>query len=179
MSKIRKIAVFISHIYGDYQREVCQGVIDKATQYGYHVDVFTSNDEKILGKYSTGEFDVLRIPNPSSYDGAIISSNTYLVPELGQQIIEALQSWDCPVIDINTTVSPFPRVLLDNNSAIADLVKHLVSVHGLHNICYLGNTIEFYFSCAREARYKEAMDACGLTDRIQIVEADYSRESIC
>jgi len=179
MSRIRKIAVFISHIYGDYQRNVCQGVIDKATEYGYHVDVFTSNDERILGKYSTGEFDVLRIPNPESYGGAIISSNTYLVPELGQQIIDALQKWNCPVIDINSTVSPFPRVLLDNNAAIADLVKHLATVHELRRICYLGNTVEWYFSCARESHYKEAMDSLGLSDNVRMFEADYSREGIC
>ena len=87
MSRIHKIAVFISHIYGEYQRNLCQGVIDKATEFGYHVDIFVSNDEKILGQYASGESGVLKIPNPSTYDGALLSSGTYLVPELKQNVI--------------------------------------------------------------------------------------------
>ena len=35
----KKLAVFISHIYGDYQTDVIHGVIERAGEYGYRVDV--------------------------------------------------------------------------------------------------------------------------------------------
>ncbi len=178
MARIHKIAVFISHIYGDYQRDVCQGVIDKALEYGYHVDIFTSNDENVLGKYATGESGILRIPNPSSYEGVLLSSSTYLVPELKEEIIRTLQSWDCPVIDINSVPSPFPGVLLDNNSPIEKLVQHLFTVHSLRDIFYLGNSDKAYISNSREYHYTNAMTFLGLPSHIKVKNITYSVESI-
>lgn len=178
MSRIRKIAVFVSHIYGDYQRNLCQGVIDKATEFGYNVDIFVSNDENILGKYATGESGILRIPNPSTYDGVIVSSGTYLVPALRDKVIETLKGWNCPVIDINATESPFPRILLDNNTPIADLVVHFASVHNLTNIAYLGNTVEAELSLTREKHYNKAMTFLGLGSKLISAQADYTAEGI-
>lgn len=178
MSKIHKIAVFISHIYGDYQRNLCQGVIDKATEFGYYVDIFASNDENILGKYATGESGILDIPNPATYDGVILSSGTYLVPELCSRVIETLKGWNCPVIDINSMQSPFPSVLLDNNTPVADLVAHLFKIHELKNICYLGCTSEQRISEAREYYYTKAMNTLGLSAHINSAWSDYSLEGI-
>lgn len=179
MSKIHKIAVFISHIYGDYQSNLCQGVIDKATEFGYHVDIFNSNDEKVLGKYATGESSVLQIPNPSTYDGVILSSGTYLVRELMDHVIETLREWNCPVIDINSATSPFPTVLFDNNSPVADLVTHLATTHKLTKISYLGHSVEKQISYARESHYTRAMLNMGLSAHINVANCDYSRSSLC
>ena len=179
MARIHKIAVFISHIYGDYQREVCQGIIDKATSYGYHVDIFTTNDEQILGNYSTGEFGVLKIPNSRVYDGVILSSGTYyLVPELGQKIVDTLRTWNCPVVDVNTIDSPFATVLLDNNAAIKDLIKHLAVEHSYSRIFYLGSSVENTISDLRCVYYSDSMKELGLSDNVRSASADYSIEGI-
>lgn len=179
MSRIHKIAVFISHIYGDYQSKLCQGIIDKATEFGYRVDIFNSNDEEILGKYTTGESSVLKIPNPVTYDGVITSSGTYYVRELREKVIETLREWNCPVIDINSPNSPFPTVLLDNNSPIGDLVTHLATAHKLTRICYIGNSQEKQISDSREFHYTRAMLHMGLSSSITIANADYSHVGVC
>ncbi|MCR5255551.1 MAG: GGDEF domain-containing protein [Acetatifactor sp.] len=178
MAKIHTIAVFISHIYGDYQRDLCQGVIDKASQYGYHVDIFVSNDEKVLGNYSKGEFSILKIPNAANYDGVITSTGTYLVKEIKDRIIEELQTWNCPVVDINTAETPFARVLLDNNIATKEIVEHLVKVHNFTRIVYLGCTEEEFVSKEREHYYREAMTDLDLKDHIIYTESDFSQEGI-
>ncbi len=178
MSRVHRIAVFISHIYGDYQRDVCQGIIDKATEYGYHVDIFASNDEVVLGKYSTGEFSILKIPNKEIYDGALVSSGTYLVSELGRKIVDELKTWNCPVIDINSIETPFPQVRLDNNEAIVDIIKHLAMEHHFDRICYLGNSVEEYISNIRLNFYKKAMIELDFKDKILFTESDYSDEGI-
>ncbi len=178
MSRIHKIAVFISHIYGDFQRNVCQGIIDKATQYGYHVDIFTSNDEQVLGKYATGEAGILKIPNASTYDGALLGSSTYLVPELRDEIQRTLKTWNCPIIDIHSTYSPFPGVMLDNNSPFAELVVHLAQTHSLQRIYYLGSSTEWYVSDTRKRFYINAMNELNLSKQIVSARTDYSREGI-
>lgn len=178
MSRIHKIAVFISHIYGEYQRNLCQGVIDKATEFGYHVDIFVSNDEKILGQYASGESSILKIPNPSTYDGVILSSGTYLVSELQQNVITTLQGWNCPVVDINSVQSPFPKVLLDNNAPVEDLVSHLATAHSLKNIYYLGSSVEKEISSYRESYYTQAMLHLKLSSHILVENADFSVSGI-
>lgn len=178
MSRIHRIAVFISHIYGDYQRNLCQGVIDKASEYGYHVDIFVSNDEIILGQYASGESGVLRIPAPSTYDGVILSSGTYLVPELKNKVLSTLQEWHCPVIDINSVPSPFSNVRLDNNSPIRELVSHLATVHSLKKIYYLGNANQPFISNSRESYYVSAMTSLGLSAYIKTAPGGESVESI-
>ena len=35
MYHTKKIGVFVSHIVGEYQRSICQGIIDQASEYGY------------------------------------------------------------------------------------------------------------------------------------------------
>lgn len=179
MSRIHKIAVFISHIYGDFQRNVCQGIIDKATQYGYHVDIFASNDEQVLGQYATGEANILKIPNASTYDGALVSSSTYLVPSLMEEIRRTLKTWNCPVIDIHSTYSPFPGIVLDNNSPFGELVHHLVEEHSLSRIYYLGHSTEWYVSDTRKSFYCNAMRELNLSEYIAVAKTDYSRENIC
>ena len=51
----KKIALFISHIYGEYQRNLSQGIVDKALEYGYQTEVYTSNDGEDLGPRQFGE----------------------------------------------------------------------------------------------------------------------------
>ena len=40
----RKIGVFISHLFGEYQHNLCQGILDTAKEYGYLVEIFASTD---------------------------------------------------------------------------------------------------------------------------------------
>ena len=43
MYQAKKIGIFISHIFGEFQRSLCQGIIDKATEFGYIVEIFSGS----------------------------------------------------------------------------------------------------------------------------------------
>lgn len=176
----KKIGVFISHIMGYYQQNVCQGIIDKALEYGYTAEIFASMDGENLGDYSLGEDSILKIPNFSEFSGVIFASGTYPQSELKDQIaIALLQKCSCPVIDIAENNDIFPSITLENNSTTRELVRHLISVHGDKRICYLGCETESYFSDSREAYYKEAMAEAGLTiGPNDIYTAVYTPESV-
>ena len=160
----KKIGVFISHIMGFYQQNVCQGIIDKALEYGYTAEIFASMDGENLGDYSLGEESILKIPNYDEFSGVIFASSTYPHTELKDQIaITLMQKCSCPVIDIAENNDIFPSITLENNSTTAEIVRHLVSVHGDKRICYLGCETEAYFSDGRENYYRQAMAEAGLT----------------
>lgn len=107
----KKIGVFISHIMGFYQQNVCQGIIDKALEYGYTAEIFASMDGENLGDYSLGEDSILKIPNFEEFSGVIFASTTYPQNDLKDQIaVTLMQKCSCPVIDIAENNDIFPSI---------------------------------------------------------------------
>lgn len=150
MYHTKRIAVFISHIMGYYQKNVCQGIVDKALEYGYLADLFVSLDGENLGSYGTGESSILRLPNFDTYEGVIFASETYVQPELKLELLSTLkESCHCPVIEIAVANQNFPAVALENNHNTGELTTHLIEKHGYRRICYLGCSEEAYFSDSR------------------------------
>lgn len=159
-----KIGIFISHIMGHYQKYICQGIIDKALEYGYTAEIFTTMDGENLGEYGIGEKSIIQLPNYEDYSGIIFASDSYPAEELKKQILHSLQTdCHCPVIEIATVQPHFPAVALENNSMTADLVRHLGTEHGYKRICYLGCSEQPYFSDSRENYYRSAMDELGIS----------------
>lgn len=175
----RKIGVFISHIMGYYQKNVCQGIIDKALEYGYSVEVFASLDGENLGDYERGEENILSIPNYDELSGIIFASDTYRHPDFRQKLYQLLnENRHCPVIEIAAD-SQFPSIRLDNNSTILQLTRHLIQTHACKRICYLGCRKESYFSDIREHYYRQAMEEAGLSvAKSDIFQSFYTRESV-
>lgn len=157
MYHTNKIGVFISHIFGTYQQGVCQGIIDKALEYGYTSEIFTSLDGENLGAYAKGEESILYIPNFDSFDGVIFASDTYISEELKQKILDKLTTLSCPIVEIAVANYHFPTVSLENSSTAKELTEHLIIVHHASRICYLGCSDEAFFSDMRENSYKEAL----------------------
>lgn len=159
----KKIGVFVSHIVGEYQRSICQGIIDKASEYGYCVEIFSSTDEENSGNYRLGEKSILRIPNFDDFCGVIFISSTYVTKELPQLISQTLQAkCSCPILEITQQHGQYPSIALDNDTATGQITEHLIGTHGYQRICYLGNVREKYFSDNRHHAYEQTMARHGL-----------------
>ncbi|MFI3238838.1 MAG: GGDEF domain-containing protein [Lachnospiraceae bacterium] len=179
MKKTHKIAVFISHIYGDFQRGVCDGIIDSAKEYGFHIDFFVSNDEEIIGDYGMGEAGILQIPNLESYDGILLSSSTYLVAPIKHALLRKLSNCTRPIVDISSPFSPFLKIRIDNNTMIGDLVSHIYTIHHKSKIVFLGNSIEHDISYSRQVAYLSAMQTYALdVTNNMILSSDFTKASI-
>lgn len=167
MYHTKKIALFISHIFGDYQRNVCQGVVDQAAEYGFKTEIYaTSSDGEDLGDYGIGEASILRIPNFKNFSGIVMASGTYPAQELKDQIIELIKKkCTCPIVEIADTNTYFPSIVLENNLTTGSLTEHLISVHNYKRICYLGCSAssDHYFSGKRAQAYRNVMIQHGYT----------------
>lgn len=159
MYHAKKIGIFISHIFGDFQRSLCQGIIDKASEFGYVVEIFSSTDGEDVGSYSLGERSILRIPNYDEFLGVCFASGTYLLPSLKENITQTLiEKCNCPIIEITQQKATFPAVVLDNDKAAAQLTEHFITTHHHQRICYLGNSVEREFSKKRFHYYQSIME---------------------
>lgn len=164
MYHTKKIGVFISHIFGYYQKNVCQGIIDQANEFGYSVEIFTSLDGEHIEKHTLGENHILGIPNYDIYCGIIFASGTYLSASLREDIRHFLTDHvSCPIIEITSSTPSFPCVTLENNCVAKELVAHLVHVHHVKRIVYLGSSAESEISIQRFANFSAAMKEEGLS----------------
>ena len=163
MYHAKKIGVFISHIFGAYQQGVCQGIIDRAVEYGYTAEIFTSLDGEIPGSYALGEESILHIPNYGSFDGIIFASDTYISQELRRKILMRLKTLSCPIVEITVKDAHFPAISLENNSTTGDLTAHFLTAHRASRVCYLGCSTEAYISDMRESYYRDALKKQGKT----------------
>ena len=134
----KKIALFISHIYGEYQRNLSQGIIDKALEYGYQTEIYTTNDGEDLGGLTDTEKCLLELPVYSGLSGVIFASGTYSSPIFKTSISDLLKKTGLPVIEVNDTSHDFPNVTMDNNTMFAMIAEHFITMHGASRICYLG-----------------------------------------
>lgn len=176
----KKIGVFISHIIGEFQSSLCQGIIEKASEFGYFVEIFASFDGENIGNYGIGERSILRIPNFDDFSGVIFASGTYPSDDLRERIAKTLQSkCTCPIIEINQKHSFTLSVALDNDSATGQITEHLIGTHHYNRICYLGNTLEPLFSEKRRDSYSQVMSLHNLpvTDA-DIYECTYEEADI-
>lgn len=138
MYHTRKIGVFISHIFGDYQQKLCQGIFDEALEFGYQVEVFASTDGETPGTL-TGEESILQVASCQEFDGIIYASATYLEEKLEQKIRQYLeQKISCPVLFVNQNTELTNNVLLDNHSPFEELAEHFIKVHNSRRLCFLG-----------------------------------------
>lgn len=159
MRKNKKIALFISHIFGEYQRNLCTGIISKAAEYGYHIDIFVSNDGETIEELEQGERSILKIPNFSSYRGVIIASGTYIDSVLKEQIFKSIkENCSCPVLNINQEPSEFYTLSIDNFHPMKELVSHLITTHKYQRISFLANKHDELFSNQRIESYQETMN---------------------
>lgn len=174
----KKIAFFISHIYGDYQRMLTEGVILKAHEFGYPLEIYSTNDGEDLGDYGLGEESVLKIPKFDDIDGVLFASGTYNDMKLRDKIIELLRSHpEIPVIEITEKPSSFTAVTMDNNVAVGELTSHIIKSHKASKVCYLGNANQKYYSDIREKAFRDALKENGLeSDDNNIYLCDESYE---
>lgn len=176
----KRIGIFISHIFGSFQNQLCQGIIDTAQEYGYSTDIFTSMDGESIGYYASGEDSILRIPHFEQISGIIFASDTYLSKELKDSILHTLQEkYTCPVVEVNQQNGTYPAIFLDNNTPALELTEHLIKKHGRTHICYLGNRTENRFSRQRQEVFCHAMEQHQLPlYSHSIYECDYKTEEV-
>lgn len=164
MYQNKKIALFVSHIYGEYQTLLSKGVVRKAAEYGYRTEIYATNDGEDLGTYAKGEESILTLPNFSDIDGVIFASGTYYNQTLCENIRTLLREQkDLRVIEICENPLEFPSVSLENNTTAGELTEHLIREHNAKRICYLGYSQHNYYSELRCVYYEDTMKRHDLT----------------
>lgn len=175
----KKIGLFLSHSFGRYQSELCQGIVDRAKEYGYRVEIYSSTDGEDVGGYGIGEESILEIPDYSHLHGVIFASGTYLSSAVRKKLTDKLQrSCSCPILEICNENNTFPQLCLDNNSVFQMVTVHFLTVHKKKRICYLGSSDHPTLSLLRQNAYQEALRAHGKIDKKMVISCKENPDAI-
>ena len=142
----KTIGVFAEGVRYEFQRKLCQGIIEEAEKEGFNVAI-SSN----YGKYGEnnahffGDQMIWDLPEYEEFAGVILALDTIEDRNSRQMILEHIRkSCDCPVISIREKVEGAVNFLVDNTIGMAGMIRHFIEVHGKKKLCFMSGPESFW-----------------------------------
>lgn len=175
---MKRIAVFIGDISGEYQIEILEAIKREAKSRSIAVFVYTN--AAVFGAnvfYSQGEKNIIYLPELDDYDGIIMAGDTYGIEGMDEELAELLKrEAKCPVVCVRQKDDRFSNVLVDDYTAMCGMVEHFILHHGFKRIAFMTGKLEMYDAQRRLLAYVDTMQKHGLKITPEMVfEGDYWR----
>ncbi len=129
---IKNIAAVISGMDEEYPYHIINGINDFAREHDLNVSYFAAFGGIIDSKdFDFGEFSIYGLPDFSTFDGALLLSNTFANEAVRELIIERVKSAGIPTVIFECDdYEEFYNVNINNYSVMKKLVEHLITDHG-------------------------------------------------
>ncbi len=129
---IKNIAAVVSGMDEEYPYHIINGINDFARVHDLNVSFFASFGGIIDSKdFDLGEFSIYGLPDISTFDGALLLTNTFANEVVRKLIIEKVKSAGIPTVIFECDdYEEFYNVNINNYSVMKKLVEHLITVHG-------------------------------------------------
>lgn len=138
----KRIAVFTNGFSNEFIEHVVTGLQKKAAEDSTDVFVFvtycSSNDNKLQNKC---QLNIFHLPDPATFDGAIMLTNTYNFPDEQERVCARFQRAGVPMLSLEVEVPNMSCIKTENYKGVRDLATHLVEHHHAKKIIFV-NGIE-------------------------------------
>ncbi|MBO4635561.1 MAG: GGDEF domain-containing protein [Clostridiales bacterium] len=138
----KRIAVFTNGFSNEFIEHIVTGLQKKAAEDGVDIFVFvtfcSSNDNELQNKC---QLNLFHLPDPTTFDGAIMLTNTYNFPDEQERVCARFQRVGVPMLSLEVDVPNMSCIKTENYNGIRDLANHLVEHHNAKRILYV-NGIE-------------------------------------
>ena len=157
---MKKIAVFIGDISGEFQIEVLGAIRKEARTRG--IGVFVYANAAVYGSnifYSHGEKNIIYMPCLEDYDGIIVAGDTFGIDDMDEEVAQLLKrEAKCPVVCIRQKDERFSNVVVDDYTAMCTIVEHFIVHHGFKRVCFMTGKLEMYDAQRRLLAYINTMN---------------------
>lgn len=160
----RKIAVYANGWSPDALAQGMTGIRSYAAKEDF--DIFTFMSFASYSEYYTlsqGELNIYDLSRMEDYDGAIVFSNMLNSNETAVSLCKKAVEKGVPVVSIGMEIEGVPSICIRNEEGMHDLVQHLVEVHGVKKVLFMGGTPDHPDSIARLETTRRVMEEHGLT----------------
>ncbi len=168
MNNRKKVAVFVSDMYGAMIRETQAGLNEAAVQKGIKLIYFVSFSDDFsresydqYAEYDKGDIVSFELPNLRDFDAVILISQSF-PKRHAQRLNEILKDIDIPVVNLGGKDENYYSLISDDKGSFSDVVEHVVSVHGCKNVYHLAGPKDRFFTFDRIDAYKEVLTNHGL-----------------
>lgn len=138
----KRIAVFTNGFSNEFVENVVNGLHEKAQADGVDIFVFVSycasNDYELQNKC---QLNIFHLPDPEDFDGAIMLTNTFNIPDEQERVCALFQRAHVPMISFEVEVPGLSCIKSENYKGVRELAIHLVEHHKAKRIIFV-NGIE-------------------------------------
>ena len=162
MAHTKRICILLSRLYKPACRQLLRGMLRQLRCTGYTAVVFQMNEDSGNAKIAQGELNLLHLLRFELFDGVIFAPYTF--SKAYAKVIGSFLTENCsvPLVCVGNEESSGLRVWCDDRAEFAELVRHLIGVHGCKDILCLTGPAELAVSGSRYAGYCDAMQEAGL-----------------
>lgn len=154
-----KIAVILEEIGQSYQSAILDGIAFASEQLGFNVSAFTSfNGEMDTPRHDIGEFNIFNLPDFSSFDGAILLTNTISSKKVVASLLDKIISSGIPAVSIDRDVKQLYHIGIDNTAAMRQITEHMIHEHGFSRFAYISGPAANTESSERLAAFCTVLD---------------------
>lgn len=159
----KKIAVFANGWSNEFLEKVLVGIQTEAA--GHDVDIFVFLTYIFMtdpAPQSMCQLNIMHLPKPEDFDGAIVLANTFNTPNEKERVCKLFQSQGIPMISTEARIADMAFIGTDNYSGVRELAEHIIEVHKAKRILYI-NGITSNPECAiRKAALVDVLHEHGL-----------------
>lgn len=155
--KNKRVAVFANGWSNEFLGYVLEGIREEAKKD--NVDIFVYLTYILHGEMelqSKCQLNIMHLPNPSDYDGAIMLTNTFNLDDEQERVRALFQRAGVPMISTEVKVPGMAVVGTGNYQGVYNMATHLIEVHNVKRVIYVSG-IKGNRECA--IRKKALMDA--------------------
>ena len=156
-SEIRNIAVMVAGTDEEYQSSVLNGIQEAAKALNLNVSVFATFGGVLASEQNDiGEYNIFSLVNYSSFDGAILLTNTICDTEVRRRICTSVIRAGIPAVILDSDEYPeFYNIRIDNNVAMRQIVEHIIEQHHAKVINFISGPMD---NPEAVARYQTFLD---------------------
>ncbi len=127
----RRICLLLDTVQFAYQNELLLGVHEQCQKAD--LDLYCLSSGGIAA--ASASDSLYRLIGPKDYDGFIMSTGTMVHDESTDDLQAFLRKFgDTPTVSLSTAVPDIASVIIDNQSSVRELTKHLIEEHGKRRI---------------------------------------------
>lgn len=135
----KTIALFTCNSHGEYQREICAGAALQAEKSGYNLAIFTCYGNYGQNPlYAQGEKDIFSLPDYEDFSGIIVAGDTFSIDKVVEEVLKSFrEKRNCPIVSLRQKMEGINNILVDNESSMGGMLRHLIECHGAKDIAFM------------------------------------------
>ena len=126
----RRIAVFTNGFSNEFIENVLTGLQNRAAEDGFDIFVYVTycspNDHELQNMC---QLNIFHLPEPMDFDGVIMLTNTYNLPDEQERVCARFQRAGVPMLSLEVEVPDMSCIKTENYKGVHDLAVHLVEHH--------------------------------------------------